>query len=143
MVTCIMRAQESEPEEKGLRKVPDIYKDDLAQRRIQGSLASHREAPCFVKVCNITAADLETWERLKVSGKTRCVMFSIDFFPLPMVLFNFERIKCFSFEHPLFSWLGKQNASQNTEYILHELKLINTKSYKPHEWKTYSIIQPP
>lgn len=65
------------------------------------------------------------------------------FFPLPMVLFNFERIKCFSFEHPLFSWLGKQNASQNTEYILHELKLINTKSYKPHEWKTYSIIQPP
>uniref|UniRef100_A0A671DWN5 LIM and calponin homology domains 1 n=1 Tax=Rhinolophus ferrumequinum TaxID=59479 RepID=A0A671DWN5_RHIFE len=71
MVTCIMRAQESEPEEKGLRKVPDIYKDDLAQRRIQGSLASHREAPCFVKVCNITAADLETWERLKVSGKTR------------------------------------------------------------------------
>ncbi|KAM5282203.1 LIM and calponin homology domains-containing protein 1 isoform 3-T3 [Hipposideros larvatus] len=71
MVICIMRAQENEPVEEGLRKVPDIYKDDLAQRRIQGSLAPHREAPSFVKVCNITEADLETWERLKVSGKTR------------------------------------------------------------------------
>ncbi|XP_023387990.1 LIM and calponin homology domains-containing protein 1 isoform X8 [Pteropus vampyrus] len=71
MVTCIMRAQESAPEEEGLRKVPDIYKDDLAQRRIQGRLAPHREAPSFVTVCNITEADLETWERLKVSGKTR------------------------------------------------------------------------
>ncbi|XP_024896043.1 LIM and calponin homology domains-containing protein 1 isoform X1 [Pteropus alecto] len=71
MVTCIMRAQESAPEEERLRKVPDIYKDDLAQRRIQGRLAPHREAPSFVTVCNITEADLETWERLKVSGKTR------------------------------------------------------------------------
>nr|XP_008523574.1 PREDICTED: LIM and calponin homology domains-containing protein 1 isoform X7 [Equus przewalskii] len=71
MVTCIMRAQESEPAEEGLRKVPDLYKDDLAQRRIQGSLAPHREAPSFVTVSKITEADLETWERLKVSGKTR------------------------------------------------------------------------
>lgn len=77
MVTCIMRAQESEPAEEGLRKVPDLYKDDLAQRRIQGSLAPHREAPSFVTVSKITEADLETWERLKVSGKTRCVIFSL------------------------------------------------------------------
>lgn len=33
-----MRAQESELMEEGLRKVPDLYKDDLAQRRIQGRL---------------------------------------------------------------------------------------------------------
>ncbi|KAK1345970.1 hypothetical protein QTO34_008437 [Cnephaeus nilssonii] len=71
VVTCVMRAQESEPAEEGLRKVPDIYKDDLAQRRIQGSQAPHREAPSFISVSNITEADLETWERLKVSGKTR------------------------------------------------------------------------
>uniref|UniRef100_A0A8D0PWY4 LIM and calponin homology domains-containing protein 1 n=1 Tax=Sus scrofa TaxID=9823 RepID=A0A8D0PWY4_PIG len=70
-VTCIVRAQEHEPAGEGLRKVPDLYKDDLAQRRIQGRLGPHREAPSFVTVSNITEADLETWERLKVSGKTR------------------------------------------------------------------------
>ncbi|XP_073093794.1 LIM and calponin homology domains-containing protein 1 isoform X3 [Manis javanica] len=70
-VTCVMRAWESEAAEEGLRKVPDMYKDDLAQRRIQGSLASHCKAPSFVRVSKITEADLETWKRLKVSGKTR------------------------------------------------------------------------
>ncbi|XP_049742904.1 LIM and calponin homology domains-containing protein 1 isoform X9 [Elephas maximus indicus] len=70
-VTCITRAQESEPMEEGLRKMPDLYKDDLAQRRIHGSLTPHREAPSFVTVSKITEADLETWERLKVSEKTR------------------------------------------------------------------------
>ncbi|XP_025145903.3 LIM and calponin homology domains-containing protein 1 isoform X9 [Bubalus bubalis] len=70
-VTCIVRAQESEPAEAGLRKVPDLYKDDLAQRRIQGRLGPHREAPSFITVASITEADLETWERLKVSEKTR------------------------------------------------------------------------
>ncbi|XP_045737191.1 LIM and calponin homology domains-containing protein 1 isoform X2 [Mirounga angustirostris] len=71
MVTCITRTQESEPAKLGVRKVPDLYRDDLAQRRIQGHLAPHREAPRFVTVSNITEADLETWERLKVSEKTR------------------------------------------------------------------------
>ncbi|KAK2499720.1 hypothetical protein MC885_016570, partial [Smutsia gigantea] len=71
MMTCVMRARESEAAEEGLRKVPDLYKDDLAQRRIQGSLASHHKAPSFVRVSKITEADLEMWERLKVSGKTR------------------------------------------------------------------------
>ncbi|TEA42191.1 hypothetical protein DBR06_SOUSAS6810113, partial [Sousa chinensis] len=70
-VTCIVRAQESEPAEEGLRQVPDLHKDDLAQRRIQGRLGPHREAPSFVTVANITEADRETWERLKVSGKKR------------------------------------------------------------------------
>ncbi|XP_053779541.1 LIM and calponin homology domains-containing protein 1 isoform X4 [Desmodus rotundus] len=71
VVTCVMRGQENGPAEEGLRKVPDIYKDDLAQRRIQGSLAPPRQAPSFVSSSNITEADLETWERLKVSGQTR------------------------------------------------------------------------
>ncbi|XP_054538826.1 LIM and calponin homology domains-containing protein 1 isoform X6 [Pan troglodytes] len=71
IVTCNMRAQESEPVEGGLRKVPDLHKDDLAQRRIQGSLAPHREPPSFITLSNITEADLETWERLKVSEKAR------------------------------------------------------------------------
>uniref|UniRef100_F7HJG7 LIM and calponin homology domains 1 n=1 Tax=Callithrix jacchus TaxID=9483 RepID=F7HJG7_CALJA len=73
IATCNARAQESEPVEGGggLRKVPDLHKDDLAQRRIQGSLASHREPRSFITLSNITEADLETWERLKVSEKTR------------------------------------------------------------------------
>ncbi|XP_016863385.1 LIM and calponin homology domains-containing protein 1 isoform X15 [Homo sapiens] len=71
IVTCNMRAQESEPVEGGLRKVPDLHKDDLAQQRIQGSLAPHREPPSFITLSNITEADLETWERLKVSEKAR------------------------------------------------------------------------
>ncbi|XP_036920154.1 LIM and calponin homology domains-containing protein 1 isoform X18 [Sturnira hondurensis] len=71
VVTCVMRARESGPADEGLRKVPDIHKDDLAQRRIQGSLAPPREALSFVSASNITEADLETWERLKLSGQTR------------------------------------------------------------------------
>ena len=51
-----------------------VYKDDLAQRRIQSRLGPHREAPSFITVASITEADLETWERLKVSEKTRCVV---------------------------------------------------------------------
>ncbi|XP_053433452.1 LIM and calponin homology domains-containing protein 1 isoform X2 [Nycticebus coucang] len=71
IVTPMTRAQESEPMEEGLRKVPDLLKDDLAQRRIQGRAARLREPLSFVTLASITEADLETWERLKVSGKTR------------------------------------------------------------------------
>uniref|UniRef100_A0A8C0WY95 LIM zinc-binding domain-containing protein n=1 Tax=Castor canadensis TaxID=51338 RepID=A0A8C0WY95_CASCN len=71
VVTCNVQAQESGPVAGGLRKMPGLHKDDLAQRKIQGSLAPHREAPSFIKLSEITEADLETWERLKVSGKMR------------------------------------------------------------------------
>ncbi|XP_062964389.1 LIM and calponin homology domains-containing protein 1 isoform X4 [Cynocephalus volans] len=71
VVTCVTRARESEPMEEGLRKVPDLFKDDLAQRRIQGRLAPHRGPLSFVTPSNITEADLQTWERLKVSEETR------------------------------------------------------------------------
>lgn len=98
VVACITRTQESKPAEEGVRKVPDLYRDDLAQRRIQGLLGPQREAPRFVTVSNITEADLETWERLKVSGKTRCVMLFLSF-PLQAVSLNFEGIKCLSFYH--------------------------------------------
>ncbi|NP_001388493.1 LIM and calponin homology domains-containing protein 1 isoform e [Rattus norvegicus] len=71
VVACVMQTQESEPLEMSFRKAPDLQKDDLAQRRIQGRLSQHREAPSFIKLSGITEADLETWERLKVSGETR------------------------------------------------------------------------
>ncbi|XP_055485156.1 LIM and calponin homology domains-containing protein 1 [Psammomys obesus] len=67
----VMRTQESEPVESNFRKAPDLQKDDLAQRRIQRRCTSHREAPSFIKLSGITEADLETWERLKVSEKAR------------------------------------------------------------------------
>lgn len=84
--TCVTRTQDSEPVETSLRKVPDLQKDDLAQRRIQGRCTPRREAPSFIKLSDITEADLETWERLKVSGKTRCVMI----FPQPWYDLTFK-----------------------------------------------------
>lgn len=129
MVTCITRTQESEPAEEGVRKVPDLYRDDLAQRRIQGHLTPHREAPRFVTVSDITEADLETWERLKVSGKTRCVMF-FPSFPLAVVLLNLEGIKCLSFYHFLFSWLEKKYLSKHSIFCM-SCKLLIPKVYKP------------
>ncbi|XP_060044121.1 LIM and calponin homology domains-containing protein 1 isoform X15 [Erinaceus europaeus] len=71
MVTCITRTRENGAAEEELRKLPDVYKDDLAKRRIQGNLAPYREALSFVTISNITEADMETWKRLKVSEKAR------------------------------------------------------------------------
>lgn len=85
---CVLRTQESEPVETNFRKAPDLQKDDLAQRRIQGRHTPHREAPRFIKLASITEADLETWERLKVSEKTRCVMV----LPLIMVGIPFREL---------------------------------------------------
>ncbi|XP_069057944.1 LIM and calponin homology domains-containing protein 1 isoform X2 [Pleurodeles waltl] len=59
---------ESEEEEEP-EKIPDVQRDDLAKRKTQGSSSQPREPPSFVNV-SITKADLETWERLKVSAET-------------------------------------------------------------------------
>lgn len=71
MVNCVPRAQQRSA--AGLQKMPDLCKDDLARRRLQARLAPSHEARCFVTASTITQADLETWERLKVSEKARCV----------------------------------------------------------------------
>ncbi|KAM4854985.1 LIM and calponin homology domains-containing protein 1 [Thomomys bottae] len=71
VVTCVVQARESEAVAEGTRKMPDLRKDDLAQRRIQGSLGPPREAPSFISLSTITEADLQTWERLQVAGGTR------------------------------------------------------------------------
>lgn len=98
-MTCVSRAQEGEPAE-GLRRVPDLHRDDLAQRRIQGGLGPQRKPWNFVTLPSITEADLETWERLKVSGETRCVVFPLRF-PLLVALFNLKGIECLS-SHSFF-----------------------------------------
>lgn len=64
-----LQSQEDMSEEKVKEKVPDLERDDLAKRKTQAS-PSQLHFPSFVSG-SITQADKETWDRLKVSGKTR------------------------------------------------------------------------
>uniref|UniRef100_H3AAD7 LIM and calponin homology domains 1 n=1 Tax=Latimeria chalumnae TaxID=7897 RepID=H3AAD7_LATCH len=50
-------------------KVPDVLRDDLAKRKAQSSLAIRQELPLFIKG-SVTQADLEKWEKLKMSTET-------------------------------------------------------------------------
>nr|XP_042697713.1 LIM and calponin homology domains-containing protein 1 isoform X5 [Chrysemys picta bellii] len=61
-----LQSQDIESEEEEQVKVPDIQRDDLAKRKTQSNLNQQQESPVFVKA-SITQADLETWDRLKVS----------------------------------------------------------------------------
>ncbi|XP_074807599.1 LIM and calponin homology domains-containing protein 1 isoform X1 [Natator depressus] len=61
-----LQSQDPESEEEEQVKVPDIQRDDLAKRKTQSNLTQQQESPVFVKA-SITQADLETWDRLKVS----------------------------------------------------------------------------
>ncbi|CAN2388490.1 LIM and calponin homology [Pristimantis euphronides] len=55
---------ESEQEEK----IPDVQRDDLAKRKTQGA-ASTQKDPNVFGTPSITKADLETWQRLKLSSE--------------------------------------------------------------------------
>ncbi|KAM9143049.1 LIM and calponin homology domains-containing protein 1 isoform 1-T1 [Pangshura tecta] len=61
-----LQSQDTESEEEEQVKLPDIQRDDLAKRKTQSNLTQQQESPVFVKT-SITQADLETWNRLKVS----------------------------------------------------------------------------
>ncbi|XP_053885172.1 LIM and calponin homology domains-containing protein 1 isoform X13 [Malaclemys terrapin pileata] len=61
-----LQSQDNESEEEEQVKVPDIQRDDLAKRKTQSNLTQQQESPVFMKA-SITQADLETWDRLKVS----------------------------------------------------------------------------
>ncbi|XP_033015604.1 LIM and calponin homology domains-containing protein 1 isoform X3 [Lacerta agilis] len=63
-----LQSQKDEPKEEGQSKFPDVQRDDLAKRKTQAS-PSQLDLPCFVRA-TITQADRDTWDRLKVSGKT-------------------------------------------------------------------------
>ncbi|XP_071981136.1 LIM and calponin homology domains-containing protein 1 isoform X2 [Engystomops pustulosus] len=56
---------ESDQEEE---KTPDIQRDDLAKRKTQGA-ASQQIKPKVFGSSSITKADLETWQRLKLSSE--------------------------------------------------------------------------
>ncbi|XP_067844490.1 LIM and calponin homology domains-containing protein 1-like isoform X2 [Heptranchias perlo] len=61
--------QHNEPEEEEQLKTPDIERDDLARRKALGGLTSRQEPHTFIH-SSITPADMEIWERLKVSTDT-------------------------------------------------------------------------
>ncbi|XP_074848779.1 LIM and calponin homology domains-containing protein 1 isoform X2 [Carettochelys insculpta] len=63
-----LQSQDNELEEEQEVKVPDIQRDDLAKRKTQSNFTQQQESPAFVKA-SITQADLDTWDRLKVSEK--------------------------------------------------------------------------
>ncbi|XP_077135962.1 LIM and calponin homology domains-containing protein 1 isoform X2 [Ranitomeya variabilis] len=56
---------ESEPKEE---KIPDIQRDDLAKRKSQVAALNQKEPKVFGSA-SITKADLETWQRLKLSSE--------------------------------------------------------------------------
>ncbi|XP_065491009.1 LIM and calponin homology domains-containing protein 1 isoform X5 [Caloenas nicobarica] len=64
------QTEKTESEEEQQLKVPDTERDDLAKRKSQSTLPQPREDVIFVNA-SITKEDLETWQRLKLSGEPR------------------------------------------------------------------------
>ncbi|XP_065491010.1 LIM and calponin homology domains-containing protein 1 isoform X6 [Caloenas nicobarica] len=62
------QTEKTESEEEQQLKVPDTERDDLAKRKSQSTLPQPREDVIFVNA-SITKEDLETWQRLKLSGE--------------------------------------------------------------------------
>lgn len=59
-------------EEENSEVVPNVQKDDLARRRAQSGPVSHREPLQSLVQASITQADMEKWQRLKMSTEDRC-----------------------------------------------------------------------
>lgn len=66
----LLQTEKTESEEEQQVKVPDTERDDLAKQKSQSTLPQLREDAIFVNA-SVTKADLETWKRLKLSGKPR------------------------------------------------------------------------
>ncbi|XP_019381585.1 PREDICTED: LIM and calponin homology domains-containing protein 1 isoform X1 [Gavialis gangeticus] len=64
-----LQCKDNESEEEEQVKMPDIQRDDLTKQKTQSNLSQQQESPVFMKA-SITQADLETWDRLKMSGET-------------------------------------------------------------------------
>ncbi|KAM6267537.1 LIM and calponin homology domains-containing protein 1 isoform 7-T7 [Spheniscus humboldti] len=64
----LLQTEKTESEEEQQVKVPDTERDDLVKQKSQSTLSQLREDATFVNA-SITKADLETWKRLKLSGK--------------------------------------------------------------------------
>ncbi|XP_041062126.1 LIM and calponin homology domains-containing protein 1-like isoform X4 [Carcharodon carcharias] len=61
--------QQNEPEVEEQLKAPDIERDDLARRKALGGFTSWQKPHTFIH-SSITSADMEIWQRLKLSTDT-------------------------------------------------------------------------
>lgn len=59
-------------EEENTEVVPNVQKDDLARRRAQSGPLPHREPLQSLVQTSITQADMEKWQRLKMTTEDRC-----------------------------------------------------------------------
>ncbi|XP_055079719.1 LIM and calponin homology domains-containing protein 1-like isoform X2 [Periophthalmus magnuspinnatus] len=58
---------EEDEEEEGVKNVPNKQKDDLALRRAQSRPLPHRDGPMSFASAPMSQADMQKWERLKMS----------------------------------------------------------------------------
>ncbi|XP_076151800.1 uncharacterized protein LOC143134946 [Alosa pseudoharengus] len=63
---------DGEEEEDHSEVVPNVQKDDLAKRRAQSGPRPHREPVNPLVQASITQADMEKWQRLKMTTEDRC-----------------------------------------------------------------------
>ncbi|XP_072352752.1 LIM and calponin homology domains-containing protein 1-like isoform X3 [Scyliorhinus torazame] len=61
--------QQNEPDEEEQLKAPDIERDDLARRKVLGGFTSRQSPHTFIH-SSITSADMEIWQKLKLSTDT-------------------------------------------------------------------------
>ncbi|XP_076584064.1 uncharacterized protein LOC143319207 isoform X2 [Chaetodon auriga] len=59
--------EEEEGEEGKVKATPNKQKDDLAQRRVQGRPLPHRDGPVSFVCASMSQADMQKWERLKMT----------------------------------------------------------------------------
>ncbi|XP_070768876.1 LIM and calponin homology domains-containing protein 1-like [Enoplosus armatus] len=59
--------EEDEEEEGKVQATPNKQKDDLAQRRAQSRPLSHRDGPMSFVSASMSQADMQKWERLKMT----------------------------------------------------------------------------
>ncbi|XP_063777083.1 LIM and calponin homology domains-containing protein 1 isoform X3 [Pseudophryne corroboree] len=64
--SILPRTVDNEAEQEKEDKIPDVQRDDLAKRKAQSAVSQQKE-PLVFTTASITKADLETWQRLKLS----------------------------------------------------------------------------
>ncbi|XP_075051124.1 LIM and calponin homology domains-containing protein 1 isoform X2 [Mixophyes fleayi] len=64
----VQRTVDNDSEQEEEEKIPDVQRDDLAKRKAQGAVSQQKE-PLVFTPASITKADLETWQRLKLSSE--------------------------------------------------------------------------
>lgn len=69
---------EEEGEEGKVKAIPNKHKDDLALRRAQSRPLPHRDGPMNFAPASMSQADMQKWERLKLT-EPRCPTHTLCF----------------------------------------------------------------